>query len=134
MVHVLKNLLLAISCFPLVFGCCWQAYSNPIRLGDTSHQDGQRLELVDSLPGQVDSGNRTHDRGTDDQGSEHCCLKGISPSSSSFSGSPSSGVQIGHSTVLGHCSLMAHSVVYNRPILSMVGSVRLHLAKQVLLI
>ena len=134
MVDVLKNLLLAISCFPLVFGCCWQAYSSPIRLGDTPHQDGQRLELVNSLPGQMDSWNRTHDRGADDQTPEHCCLKGIPSSSSSFSGSPSGGVQIGYSTALVYCSLMAHSVVYNRPVPSLAGSVRLHLAKQVLLI
>jgi hypothetical protein len=134
MVYVLKNLLLAFSCFPLVFGCCWQDYSSGGRPLDTPHQDDGWLVWVDFLPGQADCRDRMQHQGTDDQAPEHCCFRAVPSPSSILYGDASGGVQIGNSSALVDCSLVTRSEACNRPVAYLAGSIRPHLAKQVLLI
>ncbi len=129
MVHFLKNLLLIISCFPLVVGCCWQVDSRRLGPYDASPQHGFRVDGVDFRLGQMDSEDGSHD-----QGPEHCCLKGVAASSHCLADRTSCGVQISHRFVAVPCSLMTHTVACDTPRSSWVNSLRLHLAKQVLLI
>ncbi len=129
MAHLFKNLLLITSCFPLVVGCCWQVDS--IRMGpcDVSPGQGIRVDEVGFPLGQMDSEDGSHDRET-----EHGCLKGVAPSSHCLADRTSCGVQISHKFASLPCSLMTHTVACDTPQSSGGNPLRLHLAKQVLLI
>jgi hypothetical protein len=72
--------------------------------------------------------------GTDDQAPEHCCFRAVPSPSSILYGDASGGVQIGNSSALVDCSLVTRSEACNRPVAYLAGSIRPHLAKQVLLI
>ena len=129
MVHFLKNLLLIISCFPLVVGCCWQVDFSRLGLSDIALQNEFRVDGVDFRLGQMGS-----EDGSSDRESEHCCLKGVAGSSQGLADRISCGVQISHRFVAVPCSLMTHTFACDTPRSSWVNSLRLHLAKQVLLI
>jgi hypothetical protein len=129
MAHLLKNLLLITSCFPLVFGCCWQMDSLGLGAYDASPQHGFRVDEVVFPLGQTASEDGPHDRET-----EHCCLTGIAATSHCLADRTSCGVQISHRFAAVPCSLMTHTTACDTPRSSWVNSLWLHLAKQVLLI
>ena len=134
MVQFLKNLLLAVSCFPLVVGCCWLDYPSHAVAGATSPQDGWQQELVDLPSGESNCTKGSHGQGTDPQGQGHSCFLGVAPTNSISCGMASCGVQICYSSVTCARTLVTPLVTGVVPASSLVGSIRLHLAKQVLLI
>jgi hypothetical protein len=137
MVDVLKNLMLAASCFHLVAGCCWNDGFNVREDRGVVQQIRLISGLANPLPASTfaETGPQDGAPNPDDKG--HICLSGIAAGVVCSVAVASCGVQICNSAAPASCPSSTCAVARtdcDARHVSLAGSCRLHLAKQVMLI
>jgi hypothetical protein len=131
---LLRNLLLAASCLPLVIGCCWQECgSTPNAFAAAGHLI-RAAGSADAVTEEKYLQTPSCHQDSDPADCQHVCLRGVLLAASSHAKCAAEGVQICYSDAEGyrsHATRRNARLVRNVPL---SNALRLHLAKRVLLI
>ena len=134
MADFLKNLLLAASCVPLVFGCCWQDYSTAQNFASASPQLSRGEASADSVAGREHLQASFPDEESKPTDGLHVCLRGTGFGSVIGAQSEVADVQFCSSAAILSCSPAVCNVARPFRNAPLSNSTALYLAKQAILI